>query len=82
MADRITGSMDPGRNIYNVVPGPGALNPRPKALWVNEACSLTLVGDDGIAETVVLAGPGPVPMSPVKVTASTAQAGMIKAIWG
>lgn len=84
MTGRFTGSMDPARNISTIVPNDAAdLSPRPKALWVNEACTLVVMGDDGVTNSLVIDGAGPVDISPRRVmTASTASAGAIKGLWG
>ena len=82
MTDRFTGSMDPARNGYTIVPGPEALNPPVKALWANVAGTVTVEGADGSSIELVVSAPGPVDFAPVKVTAWTGAAGTLKGLWG
>lgn len=84
MAERTTSSFDPARKIYTVVPSDSTdLSPAPKALWVNVACTVVVMGEDGVSDTIVMPGPGPLPFAPKRVmTTSTAPAGAIKALVG
>lgn len=59
----------PARNWATITPGASPLSPRPKALWVNQACTITLEDSDGTSVTFTVAAAGPVDLSPTKVTA-------------
>ena len=78
---RTSGSFDPARNWYVIVPGAAALTPRPKALYANVAGTLTCVGDDDNSVGFTVAAAGPVDLSPVKVTAWTGAAGTLIGLW-
>jgi len=74
---RATASFDPARKWLAVVPSDTVdfVN-IPKALWVNAACTLRLMGDDSQVEDFVVAGPGPVPLSPRRVFATGTTGGV------
>lgn len=59
----------PARNWATISPGASTLNPRPKALWVNQACTITLEDSGGTSVVFTVAGAGPLDLSPTKVTA-------------
>lgn len=59
----------PARQWATITPGAGTLNPRPKALWVNQACTITLEDSGGTSVVFTIGGAGPVDLSPTKVTA-------------
>lgn len=62
----------PARNWATITPSGTTLDPRPKALWVNQACTITLEDSDGTSAVFTVAGAGPVDLSPTKVTAISA----------
>ena len=84
MSDRFTGTIDPARSWFTIVPDNDAdLEPRVKALWINEACTIDLMGEDGETESFIVESAGPIDLAPRRVmTSSTASAGAIKGLWG
>lgn len=59
----------PALSFYSITPSTDALDPAPKALWANQACTITMAGLDGTSLTFTVDGAGPIPIAPVKVTA-------------
>lgn len=85
MSSRVTGSMDPARRIFTIQPNDDEdITPRPKALWVNDACTLVVMGDDDQVGTIVMAGAGPVPFSPKRLLTSSdlPSPDTVKGLWG
>jgi len=52
-----------------ISPGASTLSPVPKAVWVNQACTVTMEGSDSIAATFTMTSAGPLPGRPTKITA-------------
>ena len=59
----------PALSFYSITPSASALDPAVKALWANQACTITMEGADGTSLTVTVDGAGAIPLAPVKVTA-------------
>ena len=59
----------PARSGYQITPSGDGLDPPVKALWVNQSCTLTVTGSDGVSFTIAAPGAGPIDLAPVKVTA-------------
>jgi hypothetical protein len=66
-----------------VTPNDGADLPGgiPKALWVNGAGNLELVGDDGTSLNFTVAAAGPVDLRPTRVKATGTTATSIRALY-
>lgn len=73
----------PAKRWIAVTPNDGADLPggTPKALWVNGAGNLNLVGDDGHEEVFTVAVAGQVDLRPVRVKATSTTATGIKALY-
>lgn len=57
------------RRWYEITPGATAIDPAVKAVWVNQACTITLENADGDSETFTMDSAGCPPVVPSKVTA-------------
>ncbi len=63
-----TTPQSPARKWNAITESPDVLDPRPFALWANQACTITIEGEDGTSETFTIAAAGPVDLAPVKIT--------------
>lgn len=61
-------SDSPGRWLA-IAPSGNALPADLMAVWVNQACTITMTGDDNASEVFTVAGAGPLPLKPTKITA-------------
>lgn len=57
------------KNGYPITPSSAVLDPPVKAVHVNQACTITMVGADGTSLAITMDGAGVPPMIPIKVTA-------------
>lgn len=62
-------TMAPALSGYAITPSSSELDPPVKALWANQACTVTMTGADAVSFSVTVDGAGPIPFAPVKVTA-------------
>lgn len=69
---RLADELGPATKFAAIAPAAVDLDPRPRALWVNQACDLELVDEDGNSETFTCAGAGPVDVAPVQVVSCSA----------
>lgn len=60
------------RRWYAITPSGATLDPPVKAVWVNQACTITLENADGDTATFTMDGAGAPPVVPTKVTAISA----------
>lgn len=56
-------------SAYAITPSTNALSPAVKAVYVNQACTITMTGANGASATFTMDGAGIPPMVPVKGTA-------------
>jgi hypothetical protein len=87
MADPFKSSVDSplmtAKRWITVTPNDGADLPggTPKALWVNGSGNLSLVGEDGNAETFAVVAGAPIDLRPARVRATGTTATDIKALY-
>lgn len=62
----------PAHSWEAITASANVLDPGIVALWVNQACDLTVTGDDDVSLVFTIAGAGPVDIVPKKITAISA----------
>lgn len=84
MGNRTTGTFDPARDGMVIAPhNTNPLDTRIKALWANTAGTLVWDGETGSDLTLVVNGPGPIPVVPKRVkVASSFTAGQLLGLFG
>lgn len=65
-------SISPAGSWAAITPSADVITPPLIAVWVNQACTLTVTGDDDVSATFTILGAGPVPIVPKKITAISA----------
>jgi len=67
--DATVASGVPATSWATITPGSSTLSPVPKAIWVNQACDITLEDGDATSVVFTVAAAGPLPVRPTKITA-------------
>lgn len=62
-------TISPAKSWYAITPSTDLLDPPVKAVWVNQACDITIEGADGVSLVFTVSQAGVPPLVPVKVTA-------------